>query len=109
MYRSEKDEYKNMRRDGRALAYKHATKHIKKRINEKGKEIVENSFDSPIDRMSIDAESNCFRTIKGHKENFSSYLKVPLINSAKNELRRISKTILNNIIRKLFEATKINH
>ena len=70
MYMSEKDEYKNMRRDGRALAYKHATKHIKKRINEKGKEIVENSFDNAIDRMSIDAESNCFRTIKGHKENF---------------------------------------
>ena len=58
MYMSEKDEYKNMRRDGRALAYKHATKHIKKRINEKGKEIVENSFDNAIDR------------IKGHKENF---------------------------------------
>ena len=77
-----------------------------KRINEKGKEIVKKSFDNIIDRMDVNAESNCFITIKDHKENFLNHPKVRLINPAKNELGRISKTILNNINMKLFQATK---
>ena len=77
-----------------------------KRINEKGKEIVKKSFDNIIDRMDINAESNCYITIKDHKENFLNHPKVRLINPAKNELGRISKTILNNINMKLFQATK---
>ena len=39
-----------------------------KRINEKGKEVVKKSFDNIIDRMDVNAESNCFieqlKTIK---------------------------------------------
>ena len=37
-----------------------------------------------------------------------SHRKVRLINPAKNELGRKSKTILDNINMKLFQATKIN-
>ena len=58
--------------------------------------------------MDINAESNCYITIKDHKENFLNQPKARLINPAKNELRRISKTILDNINMKLFQATKIN-
>ena len=58
--------------------------------------------------MNINAESNCFITIKDYKENFSNQLKVRLINPAKNELGRISKTILDNINIKLFKRAKIN-
>ena len=50
--------------------YKKANENIKKIINEKGKEIVEKAFDNIIDRMDINAESNCFITIKDHQENF---------------------------------------
>ena len=46
-------------------------------------------------------------TIKDHEENFLNHPKVRLINPAKNELERISKTILDNINMKLFETTKI--
>ena len=58
--------------------------------------------------MDVNAESNCFITIKDHKENFLNHAKVRLINPANNKLRRISKTILDNINLKLFETTKIN-
>ena len=97
MYRITKEEYNKMRRNAITSTYKKANENIKKRINEKGKEIVKKSFDNIIDRMDINAESNCFITIKDHKENFLNNPKVRLIYPAKNELGRISKTILDNI------------
>ena len=51
---------------------------------------------------------NCFITIKDDKENLLNHPKVHLINPAKNKLGIISKTILDNINIKLFQATKIN-
>ena len=97
-----------MPRNGITSTHKKANGNIKKRINEKGKEIVKMSFDNVIERRDVDAVSNCFITIKDHKENFLNHPKVRLINPAKNELGRISKTILDNINMKLFEPTKIN-
>ena len=108
MYRISKEEYNKMRRNAITSTYKKANENIKKRINKKGKEIVKKSFDNIIDRMDINAESNCFITIKDYKENFLNHPKVLLMNPAKNELGRISKTILDNINMKLFQATKIN-
>ena len=108
MYRLTKEEDHKIRRNAVTSAYKKANGNIKKRINEKGKEIFNKSFDNIIDRMDVNADSNCFITIKDHKENFLNHRKVRLINPAKNELGRISKTILDNISMKLFEATKIN-
>ena len=58
--------------------------------------------------MDVNGESNCFITIKNHKESFLNYPKVRLISPAKNEFGRISKTILDNINMKLFETTKTN-
>ena len=108
MYGLTKEEYNKMRRNAITSIYKKANGNIKKRINEKGKEIVKKSFDNIIDRMDINAESNCFITVKDQKENFLNHPKVRLINPAKNELGRISKTILDNINVKLFETAKIN-
>ena len=100
------EEYHKMRRN--AITSKKANGNIKKRINEKGKEIVKNSFENVIERMDVNTESNRFITVKDHKENFSNHPKVRLVNPAKNELGRISKKILNNINMKFFQATKIN-
>ena len=47
-------------------------------------------------------------TLKDHKENFNSPT-VRLINPAKNELRRISKAILENINKRLYTSLNINH
>ena len=108
MYRLTREEYNKMRRNAITSAYKKANRNIKKRINEKGMEIVKKLFDSIIDRMDVNAESSCFITVKDHKENFLNPPKVRLINPSKNELGRISKTILDNINMNLFETTKIN-
>ena len=97
MYRVTKEEYNIMRRNAITSAYKKAKGNIKNGINEKGKEIVKKSFDNIIDRIDVNAESNCFIAIKDHKENFLRYPKVRLINPAKNELRRINKTVLDDI------------
>ena len=97
-----------MRRNAITSSCKKANENIKKRLNKKGKEIVKKSFDNMIDRMGINAESNCCIKSKDHKENFLNHPKVRLINPAKNELGRIRKTILDNINMKLFQATKIN-
>ena len=58
--------------------------------------------------MDVNAESNYFITIKDHKENFLNHPKVRLVSPVKNELGRISKTILDNTNMKLLETTKIN-
>ena len=65
-----KEEYNKMRRNAITLTYKKANENIKKRINEKGKEIINKSLDNIIDRTDINAKSNCFITIKDHKKNF---------------------------------------
>ena len=70
MYRISKEEYNKMRRNAITSTYKKANENIKKRINKKGKEIVKKSFNNIIDRMDINAESNCYIAIKDQKENF---------------------------------------
>ena len=109
MDRLTKEEYNKMRRNAITSTYTKTDGNIKKRINEKGKEIVIKSFDNILDRMDVNTQSNCFIIIKDHKENFLNHPRLRLINPAKNELTRISKTIFDNINMKLFETTKINH
>ena len=43
--------------------------------------------------MDINGESNCFITLKDHKENFQNNPSVRLINPDKNELARLSKEL----------------
>ena len=58
MYKITKEEYNKMRRNAITSTYKKAKENIKKRINEKGKEILKKSFDNVIDRMDTNPESN---------------------------------------------------
>ena len=46
--------------------------------------------------------------MKDHKENFLNHPTTRLINPAKNEIRRISKQILDQINSKLCEILKVN-
>ena len=45
--------------------------------------------------MFVNDKKNCFITLKGHKPNSQNNPTVRLLNPAKNELGRISKTILD--------------
>ena len=103
----EPEEYNKMRRNGITPSYKKAKGNIKKIADEKGKEIVKKSFDNN-GKMDVNAKSNCFIIVKGHKKNFLNHPKVRLINPANNQLGKISKTTIVNVNMKLFETTKIN-
>ena len=47
--------------------------------------------------MFINGKQNCFITLKDHKSKFQNNPTVRLLNPAKSELGRISKTILDKI------------
>ena len=61
-----------------------------------------------LHRLSINEESNCFFTLKDHKENFQNNPTVRLINPAKNDIGRISKVILDKINSSLIKQLKVN-
>ena len=69
---------------------------------------MENVDKEILDRMAINRKNTCFITLKEHKENFLKNLTVRLINSAKNEVKRISKTILDNSNKRLCTRLNIN-
>ena len=58
--------------------------------------------------MEFNGEMNCFITLKDHKENFCNNPSTRLINLAKNEIGRISKTILDRINASLCDKLKLN-
>ena len=74
----------------------------------KGKQIVKNVEKGILDRMDIKSKNTCFIIIQDHKENFLNNPTVRLINSAKNELGSSSKSILDNIIKRLCTSLYIN-
>ena len=108
MYRLTKEEYVKMRRNAITSTYKKTNSNIKKRIDIKGKQIMENVDKEILDRMDINSKNTCFITLKDHKENFLNNPTVRLINPAKNELGRIRKAILDNISKRLCTRLNIN-
>ena len=58
--------------------------------------------------MEPNEEGNSFITIKGHKENFDKNPTVRLVNTAKNELGRISKLILDKVNQKISQKFELN-
>ena len=58
--------------------------------------------------MFVNARNSCFITLKDHKPNFLNNPKVRLLNPYKNELGRISKSILERINTTLRNLIKVN-
>ena len=54
------------------------------------------------------AQKQAFIKLKDHKENFNNNPTCRLINPAKSNLGRVSKSILDKINRKIREATGVN-
>ena len=106
MYRLTKEEYVKMGRNAITSTYKKTNNNIKKRIDFKGKKIVENVDEEILDRM--DSKNTCNITLNDHKNNFWNNLTVRLINPVKDEVGKISKAILDNIIKFLCTSLNIN-
>ena len=90
-----REEYEKILNNSITATYKKASNNIKRKINAAGKHVLCNNKD--LKRMQTTRENNCFISLKDHKENFQNNPTVRLINPAKNELRKISKVILDKI------------
>ena len=106
MYRLTKDEYIHLLDNAVSATYKKATKGIENIINTEDKKYAKRA--NTFDRIEINGTSNCFITLKDHKENFVNHPTTRLINPAKNEIGRISKSILHKINICLCEKLKLN-
>ena len=108
MFRLTKEEYVKMRKNAITSTCKKANNHIRKRIDIKGKQIMENAEKEILDRKDIKSKNTCFITLKEHKGTFLKNPTVRLINPAKNELGRIRTAILDNINKRLCTSLNIN-
>ena len=106
MYRHIKEQHNKLLRNAVTSKYKKTNTKIKDKINKKGKEILKNK--EALHRIDINEESNCFFTLKDHKENFQNNPTVRLINPAKNYIGRISKIILDKISSSLIKQLNVN-
>ena len=106
MYRLTKEKHNKLLRGAITSKYKKTNTKIKDKISKKAKEILKKK--EALHRLDINEESNCFFTLKDHKENFQNNPTVTLINPAKNEIGRISKAILAKINLSLIEQLKFN-
>ena len=106
MYKVSKDEYNKMLNNSITKTYKKTDNTTKQFVNSSGKRILKDQV--IMERMDVNAENNCFITLKDHKDNFNNNPTTRLINPAKNELGRISKTILEKINANLRTTLNIN-
>ena len=106
MYRLSQEEYNNLKKNAVTSKYKKASEKLKERIDKGNVKFAKKA--GIIDRMDQNGKNNCFITLKDHKENFQNNPTTRLINPAKNEIGRISKTILDKINSGLKEKLGVN-
>ena len=85
---------------------RHSTKRIARPDKQPKKNIPKNK--EVIKTMFVNGKQDCFITLKDHKPNFQNNPTVRLLNPAKNELSRISKTILEKINENLYDSLHLN-
>ena len=68
MYRLTKEGHNKLLRIAITPKYKKTNTKVKYKINKKGREVLKNK--EVLNRLDINEESNCFFTLKDHKENF---------------------------------------
>jgi len=106
MYRMKKDDYQKILTDSITAKYKIDTCNLKSSINIQGKEIVKD-FTIAV-RFDVNDENNYFVTLKDHKDNFENNPTTRLINSAKNEIGRMSKVIIERINNDIHNSLNLN-
>ena len=93
VYKVPKGQFEKLVNKAITTYYKKVRMKAQDQIKNQGKNILKNK--EVIKRMFVNGKQNFFITLKDHSPNFQDNLTVRLLNLAKNELGRISKTILN--------------
>ena len=105
-YEMHPSDYTKLLTENVTKSYKHAQEHIATNIAEEFKDIVEElKLSNRTDPM---AKSTAFLTLKDHKPDFENHTKCRLINPAKSDVGKISKSILDTVKSKIREQTGVN-
>ena len=106
MYRLSKDQYNMLLNNSITPTCKKSNNNIKKKINISGRNILKDK--EVLQRMKINGKSNCLITLKDHKENFKNNPSMQVINTATNELGRLSKFIIQAMNKELRHKLDLN-
>ena len=105
LYKVEVKDYEKFLQDSITTTYQKVSKNIARTINIEAKNIAEQlKLD---DRIEQTAEQTAFITLKDHKLNFPNSIKCRSINTAKSNLGKISKQILEKINHKIRQSTGV--
>ena len=105
-YEMQPSDYTKLLTENVTKSYKHAQEHIATNIAEEFKDIVDELKLS--NRTVPMAETTAFLTLKDHKPDFKNHTKYRLINPAKSDVGKISKSILDTVNSKIREQTGAN-
>ena len=106
LYAVNKTQYEKLLRENITKAYKLAPACTHDDINKEAKGIAQRL--EILERMNCMARNEAFITLKDHKEIFSNALPCRLINPAKSEIGRISKTTLDRILTAVNQKLQMN-
>ena len=105
-YKTEPNDYTTLVNKNGTKSYKKADHNVPKVISFDDKKIAESlGLD---DRIETSACKDSFITMKDHKPDFLNNPTCRLINPSKSEIGIISKHILDDINKKILQATKVN-
>ena len=106
LYKLPPEEYKRLLINNVTKEYKKCTTNDVLKTNKDAAKIAQNL--NLEDRIEALSESQCFITIKDHKENFPGRIECRLINPAKTNIGVISKQILEKINKNIRTITVSN-
>ena len=101
-----KNQITDLLTDNITKTYKQSNNNVYNSINLEAKHIAKKL--EIADRVECMAEKPAYITLKDHKENFNINPKCHLINPAKSELGKVSKTIVENINKTVREKLHCN-
>ena len=107
VYEIGRQQYDKLLRENVTKHYRTADENAYDDINVAARNIVNQLGSGLAERMDAMAKSEAYITLKDHKENFADKLPCLLINPAKSEMGKISKSILDNINGRLREKTGV--
>ena len=106
LYEIEKGKFKQMMFKDVVKHYRKAPPDLEKELNSEAKMLAHRL--GIVDRVEKYNTKNCFITIKDHKSDFKTNPECRLINPAKTQIGRVSKTIVQDICASLRLALNIN-
>ena len=89
-----------------AATYKKTDNNLMFNINKDGQRFAKDA--NILNKIEVNGTSNCFITLKDHKDNFENNPTTRLINPAKNEIGRISKVVLDKTNKTLCQKLNVN-